>query len=145
MRTASDQLSSGATVEPATAGQAKPVARAGTGNAWISTWEFLNAPVGVVLSVAIVLIAMGTLLITQLNRLEDELKGQIGRLEVHIGELEVQVGEIRGQVGELARQMSELARQMSEIGEDLDEMRDSNRATEQRLVAQLNELRDDIQ
>ncbi len=128
-------------MEPATAGQAKPVARAGrfgTGNAWISTSEFLNAPVGVVLSVAIVLIAMGTLLITQLNRLEDELKGQIGRLEVHVGELEVQVGEIRGQVGELARQTSE-------IGEDLDELRDSNRATEQRLVAQLNELRDGIQ
>lgn len=134
--------------ESTSAGQAEsagPVARPGTGNGSIKTWEMLNAPVTGVLTVVVAFGAMVALLLGQLNRVEDRLTERIdgvtGRIDRLTGRTDGVTGRIDGLTGRIDRLTGRIDALREHMREDT---RNSIQASEQRLLAQIGDMRESI-
>ena len=135
-RTVNDRTSDIGSVETALPDRTGSVARAshpGTENAWISTWGVLNTPAGFAVSLVVALGGLAALFLTvflgQLNRMEDRLEAQMGVLETS---LQTQIDELETS---LQTQIDELE---TSLQTQIEELKDAMRASEQRLVAQIN-------
>lgn len=141
--------------ESTSAGQAEsagPVARPGTGNGSIKTWEMLNAPVTGVLTVVVAFGAMVALLLGQLNRVEDRLTERIdgvtGRIDRLTGRTDGVTGRIDGLTGRidgLTGRIDRLTGRIDALREHMrEDTRNSIQASEQRLLAQIGDMRESI-